>query len=141
MAVDRVRGAYLATLVLVALAAGCGREEKQASISKPEFVKEANAICARGNEAMANAAPPAAAGDVEAATAFSRVFVPNVRNQIREIRALGFPKGDVHTLDALFTDAESLLRRAEQDPASLDGHAFDDVNARLTAYGLWVCGS
>ncbi len=70
-----------------------------------------------------------------------RVFVPGIRDQLRELRALGYPKGDKAVLVAIFDDAEAVLRRAEHDPSTIDGHSFDDVNRRLTAYGLNVCGS
>jgi len=128
-------------LVLVLAATGC-RHGSSATISKDEYVKSGNLICVRGNEQIAAAArQPAPGASPDAFATFVRVFVPGIRDEIRQLRALGYPKGDKTELVALYNDAESILRRAELEPSTIDGHAFDDVNRRLAAYGLTVCAS
>lgn len=139
--------AALVAAVVLVLVGACGQSGREPPapvprISKEEFVREGNAICARGNEEIAKVArQPSPDASDEAAATFARVFVPGIRDQISQMRALGYPEGDETVLDDVFNDAEDILRRAELDPRTIDGHAFDDVNARLTAYGLTVCGS
>lgn len=118
----------------------CGGSDP--GITKAEYLREGNAICSRGNEqiaAVAKQPPPGASAD--AVATFGRVFVPGIRDQIRQLRALGYPKGDKAELEAAFGQAAKILDRAERDPATIDGHAFDDVNSRLSSYGLTICGS
>ncbi len=128
-------------LTIITSFPGCGGGNGD-HISKEEYVRAGNAICANGNERIAAVArQPSADADADTLATFVRVFVPGIRDQLRQLRALGFPTGDRRTLESMFDDAETILRRAENDPSTIDGHAFDDVNRRLTAYGLRVCGS
>lgn len=130
-----------AIVALLLVTSGCRRHAAEA-ISRADYVKSGNAICARGNEQIsAVARQPTPGASEDAFATFVRAFVPGIRQEIRELRALGFPKGDKDALNAIFNDAEAVLSRAEHDPSTIDGHAFDDVNRRLTSYGLRVCGS
>lgn len=126
--------------ILFLCAAGCGRSDP--GITKAEYLREGNAICSRGNEKIAAIArqPPAGA-DADALSTFVRAFVPGIRDQLRQLKELGYPNGDKAELSAIFADASAILDRAERDPATVDGRAFDGVNHRLTSYGLNVCGS
>jgi hypothetical protein len=70
------------------------------------------------------------------------MLIPLIRDQVSQIRALGFPTADADMLAAVFDDLDAILDRAEADPSvmMMDSTAlFADVNARLAAYGLDVC--
>jgi len=122
------------------LAAGCGGGDP--AISKAEYVREGNAICIRGNaEIAAKAKQPSPNADADIIRKFIEIFIPGIRDQLHQLRSLGYPKGDKAELEAIFNDAEALLARVERNPSLLDGHLFDEVNRRLTAYGLRICGS
>ncbi len=138
----RLWGRAAALVLLALVATGCGGGDDSPAISKVEYLKLGNVICVNGNERIAAVArQPAAGADPDALATFVRVFVPGIRDQLRQLRALGYPEGDKAVLVAIFDDAEAVLRRAERDPSTIDGHSFDDVNRRLTAYGLNICGS
>jgi hypothetical protein len=138
-------------LVVVAMAglfvAACGDDDGE-SITKDDFVEQANAICADGNDELDAAGEDVDFNDEDAFSAFvTDELVPSVRQQIADIRDLGFPEGDEDELDAILDDASADVDNIEDDPASV-GEAFsnnedpfDDVNQRLNDYGLTECGS
>jgi hypothetical protein len=113
-------------------------------ITKDEFVTRANAVCAARNAELASAGAEVDPADADAvATYATDVLVPNVRGQLDDIRALGFPADDAELLDATLTDAGIALDTIESDPAVLTGseNPFAAVNATLTDYGLTECAA
>jgi hypothetical protein len=138
-------------------ATGCGSGDdtssESAALTKAEFVKQANAICKKGNatfesefEAFAkehnlneNKAPSKAVQE----EAIDQIAVPRISSQVEEIRALGTPKGDDGELEGILTGVEEGLEEAEENPAVLFGEApskFKQVNKETREYGLTVCG-
>lgn len=153
-----------ATLVLLALAlalAGCGggggsteSSESTSALSKAEFVKKGNAICASTEkEIEANVEkftkeqnfsatkPPS---EKQIAELAEQVLVPKVRQQLDEIRALGTPSGDEGEVEAILAAAEEALRETEANPSVFGKGGvgpFAKVNKLSREYGLTVCGS
>ena len=134
-------------LVLVSLAgvllASCSDDE---SISKDDFLEQANEICAEGSEELEEATADLDFEDEEEATEFLEgEFRDNIQGQIDDIRDLGFPEGDEDELDEMLNDAEDALDDLVADPEaafSEEGEdPFADVNERLVDYGLEECGS
>lgn len=148
----------LALAALVAFAAGCGSggsdsTESTASISKADFLKQANAICEEGNENI-NAKfeeftkennlseteePPKEVQE----EAIEEVLIPAINTQIEEIRALGTPEGDEGELEEVFSSEEGVLEEAEEEPTILFENTATQKEANKVAreYGLTVCGS
>jgi hypothetical protein len=118
-------------------------------ISQEAFLEQANQVCRDGNQALAAAtadlADDLSPDDAEAIADFAtNVYVPNIRQQLEDIRAIGFPPGEEDTIEGLLTDAEAALAEVETDPAAafLGGtDPFAEVNPELEAYGLTECGS
>ncbi|WP_148615073.1 hypothetical protein [Nocardioides rubriscoriae] len=112
--------------------------------TKDEFVTRANEVCAAGNGELATAGADVDPQDPDAVAAFATdVLVPNVRGQLEDIRALGFPEDDAELLDSTLTDASTALDEIEADPTLLTGdeNPFAEVNTALTDYGLTECAS
>jgi len=136
--------------------AGCGGGGDDSSsgpaISKAVFIKKADAVCQGGNERMEvdfaaflkekkNIKKPSQADYEELV---GEVVVPNLRREIKEIRALGAPSGDEDKVDAYLEAVEEGLETAEDDPtvAVKSSEAVFGVSSRLAKeYGLEVCGS
>ena len=155
----RLRSLLLVPAALLAIGlAGCSDDEGPASgdssvpgepISQEAFLEQANQVCRDGNQALAAAtadlADDLSPDDAEAIADFAtNVYVPNIRQQLEDIRAIGFPPGEEDTIEGLLTDAEAALAEVETDPAAafLGGtDPFADVNPELEAYGLTECGS
>lgn len=72
---------------------------------------------------------------------FKEMVIPSIRQQVADMRALGFPEGDEGTLGAIFDDTEIVLDDLEEDPDPLGRpqNPFASLNRRLGEYGLTTC--
>jgi hypothetical protein len=143
-------------LALSLLAAGCGGGSDDSStgptISKAVFIKKADAVCSGGNKRMEvafahfleenkNIKHPSKA-DFEALV--GKVLIPNVDQEIKEIRALGAPSGDEDKIGEIITALEEGVETAEGNPQAVvnSSEAVFGISSRLAKeYGLEVCGS
>jgi hypothetical protein len=152
--------ALLAALMAVALiAAGCGSSDDSttdstASLTKAEFLKQGNAVCAAGNKKLEagfesfakenNLKENKKPTDAQFEELAETVLVPGVQGQIDGLRALGTPEGDEGELDELLTSAEEVVEEVEEEPlliAEENGEEpFATVNQEASAYGLTTCG-
>jgi hypothetical protein len=125
--------------------AGCGGGS--GALSKAEFDKQANAICARGT-AEVNAAGkrmftsrPSQAQLV----AFARsTVIPNIQSQISQVRKLKPPSGDRKTVDGILASAQAALDKVKANPALVAQNGpgpFAEADRRARAYGLTACAS
>ena len=143
VAAPRVLPMRKATMILVVfLLAACGGGSSD--ISKEDFLAEADKICEEGDakiEADTADLDIESMSEDEIADAIKDIVIPNIREQISDIRDLGFPKDDADELDAIFDDAEDVLDAGEEDPSTfISGDPFADVNVQLSDYGFTNCG-
>jgi len=153
--------ALLAVLVaLAALAAGvagCGGGDDgdtgtTASLTKAEFLKQADAICKRENSKLESefeefakesgfqGKEPSKEQNVEV---IEEVLVPNVSNQRDEIEELGAPDGEEDKVEAILDALGEGIEEVEGDPeAVLDPQSdpFGKANELAGDYGLKACG-
>jgi hypothetical protein len=132
-------------IALVSLfAAGCGGGDDDKALSKAEYLKQGNAICKKGNDAIDAAGQALGESPTKAQiTAFATdTLIPSVSTQIKDLRALDPPEEDADTLTALYDDAEAALEKIKANPETVasENDPFADVNKRATAYGLTECG-
>ena len=153
--------ALLAALGAIALlVAGCGSSDNgttdttTASLTKAEFLKQGNAICAAGNKKLEagfesfgkehNLSEKKEPTEAEFEELAETVLVPGVQSQVEGLRALGTPEGDEGELDELLTSAEEAVEEVEEEPqliAEENGEEpFSTVNKEARAYGLTTCG-
>jgi ABC-type phosphate/phosphonate transport system substrate-binding protein len=143
-------------LAVVPIAGGCGGgsddSSADATISKAAFVKKADAVCLHGNkrmevafarflEANKNIKRPS---DADFEELVGKVLVPNVKREIKEIRALGAPSDDEDKVGEIVTALEEGLETAEGNPQAAvnSSEAVFGISSRLAKeYGLEVCGS
>lgn len=123
-----------------------------AAIAKPEFLRQANAICAKANQELvktsedftkeknlseSNQPTDAQLGEL------TKLVMPAINRQVEELRALGAPAGDEAEVDAILSAVEGAIEEGEQDPAAIygaDGGAFARANQLAVDYGLNKCG-
>jgi hypothetical protein len=100
-----------------------GKTVQPGSLSKSEFVKQANAICEKGKKeglAKMSAYVKAHKGSSEAANlkliseAIRTVFIPQIQNQVDAIRALGAPAGEEAQVEGFLTALEEDAEAARQ---------------------------
>lgn len=133
------RLAVAASLVVAALGlSGCGDDDSAAgSIPKEEFLEAANAICEEGAAEIEAAEAEAAFGP----DFFIGTVIPSIRQQMADMRALGFPEGDEEAVGSIFDDTEAVLDTIEADAESVGSapNPFAGLNERMDDYGLTVC--
>jgi len=141
-------------LAIAMVAAGCGGgddETTTASISKAAFIKRTNAICQKFDERIANglAAYIAEHKDIEEPTEAdyarltSTVLVPNVEEELDEMRAVGLPSGDEDEVEEYFELIEQGIETAESEPIALaaeEEKVFGPAAELARSYGLANCG-
>lgn len=157
--------AALFGVLAIALVAGCGggddtssggggdSSEAASSLTKPEFIKQADKICADGNESIAAEAEEFAEEndiDTEKPTTaqqeevVSDVVAPAIREQAEKIDDLGAPSGEEDEVTAIVEAVESGADEAEASPETLvegDEGPFEEANELASKFGLKVCGS
>lgn len=147
--------AVLAALVaILVIVAGCGggSDSTSSSITKAQFIKQADAICEKGNKEneaefeefakehnLSEKKEPSKAQQEEA---ISEIVAPSVQKQIEEIDALGAPEGDEAKIEAMVGAVEEGVEEIEADPTSLiEGKNPLGKGSKLAKeYGLKTCG-
>jgi hypothetical protein len=149
--VNRKIAAAAALAVLVAMfASGCGSSStsSKTALTKTEFVAKANAICKKGNAALAKAAKTqfggAQPGTSQVAAFGTKTDIPNIEGQITAIEALGAPSGDEAQVKAILDAVHQGLTTVKDDPtlfAQQGNTAFAKANGLSKAYGLDQCAA
>jgi len=131
------------------LIAGCGGDDSSDStataLTKSEYLKQGNAICAKGGKATDQLANQAFSKNQKPTQAqleqFTSQAAPIVQQHINGLKALGAPAGDEQQVNTIIDDAQSALDEVKQDPSQfLKGDPFKKANQEAEAYGLTACG-
>jgi hypothetical protein len=160
---SRLIGLFAVLAAAIVVIGGCGNSEDAAGttaaseqttpeLTKAQFVKQANAICAKGNEELnkgfqrflkqhnvPEGQPPSPKQLGEVA---ETIVVPVVGNQIEEIRALGAPSGEEEQVETFLAAAEAGVEKSEKEPKSLlnaKGSPFEKANELARESGLRAC--
>jgi hypothetical protein len=150
-------GLLAAVVAIAMIAAGCGSSDDNTdstgSLTKAEFVKQGNAICAKGNKeieegfeefAKENNLPKnKRPSQAQLAEAVEEVVLPAVNEQVESIRALGLPKEGGKEADEVLAAAEQGIEKGEEDPARLASEKndpFAEANKKAREFGLTKCG-
>jgi hypothetical protein len=148
-------GLAVAAILTVGLVqVGCGSSNDNsttsttAALSKAAFLKQGNAICAKGNKATnklgnqifpnKNAKPTQAEK-----TQFENALITNIQGQINGVKALGAPAGDSAKVNAIVNTAQAALDNIKKNPSILfasNTDPFAKANKLTNAYGLTACG-
>jgi hypothetical protein len=161
-----------ASLAAGLIAAGCGDDDEDTTtaatttetgatgatgvaggepLSKSEFIRQADEICREGDRQIDQRAEDFFGGleqdpgSAELEEFASEVVIPNIQQQIDEIRSLTPPEGDDDEVSAILDAAQEGLDELEADPSSIDegpdaGGAFAEANRLAQDYGLKECG-
>ena len=132
-------------------AAGCGGDDDEetttAALSKQEFIKQGDEICAKADKQLDQAGRELGKGkpSQQAIEQFATEnVVPNIQGQIDAVRALGIPEGDEEQINATLDDAQEAIDQLKQDPSQLvNGPAdkqLDQAGNELKQYGFKKCG-
>ena len=145
-------------LILALAAASCGEDEPRttsrepSSLTKGEFLKQGNAICAKGNDEINRrferysrkhlTGDGPIPSEHSYAKASARIVLPLVTNEVEEIRELGTPDGDGGRVEKILRAFEKGVEAGERDPTLIAGqgpYAFTEAHERAIDYGLVSC--
>jgi hypothetical protein len=140
----------VAALAAALIAAGCGGDDDDDDIAdRAALIQEADAICAEGDrEIDAEAQDVFGGAQQEPPPAEQEAFVedtviPNIQDQIDQLRELDPPDEDADEFTAILDEAQAALDELEQDPAAFVGggqNPFAEVNQMAREFGLEECG-
>jgi ABC-type lipoprotein release transport system permease subunit len=135
-------------MALALIAAGCGggddnSDSTTTSLTKGEWIAQADAICQQGNQEIEQAArqqfgnqKPTAAEVQQFGTGTA---LPNTQTQVDKIRALGAPSGDEDEVNKILDTVQADIDKAKS-AGNVEDSTFADGNALAKQYGLKVCG-
>jgi hypothetical protein len=143
-----IAGGFLIALLLV----GCGDDSSEGSISKVQFIEQADEVCKEANKRMEAAfvehlkenrsiRRPSSPALEELV---GKVLVPNIKREIEELEALGAPDGEGEEIDEILTALEEGVETAERNPkvVTANSDTVFGIATRLAGeYGLKVCGN
>ncbi len=142
---------------LAAIAVGCGGGGDSTTtvvLAKPQFIKQADAICERADaeqeaslQAYAKEHPESVGNKALESKPVQEdlvlvVGLPPLQVEAEEIGALGAPQDDADQVKAIVAGMEKAVAEAEEDPLSMtaeSGGPFAPVNKLAKAYGLQAC--
>lgn len=126
-------------------ASGASGASGAAGLLPADFIAEADAICAKGDDQINKAAESLGqnASEADQVKFVKAVVVPSIQSQIDDVRALGDPDTGADELSTFLDDSESALDKLESDPAAVFGgdDPFADVETQAKELGLEECGS
>jgi hypothetical protein len=145
--------------LLAIIVAGCGggsdstgTEATTSSLTKAEFLKQGNAICAKGNTEIEegfeefakehNFSQKSQPSKAELEEAVETIVIPKVRRQVEGIAALGVPSEGGKEAEEVLAAAEKALEEGEENPALMAGEGddpFAKVNKMAKEFGLVKC--
>jgi hypothetical protein len=150
-------------LTIGLIVTGCGDSDSDtngdtnggstASLTKAQFIKQADAICKAGSKEIEDETEAYAKEngidvskeptDKQKEELVVEVIVPNIAGQADKIGALGAPSGEEDQVDEILTGIETAAAETSDDPSiviSGKEGAFADVNKLAQDFGLEVCG-
>lgn len=143
-----IAAALTALAALSLIIVGCGGgDDSTASLTKAQYIKQANAICKKGEEERAALLQSATENvnreftDAEKEKVVMTVFVPPYRKTIKELKALGLPEGDEEKAEAIVKAMEESAKKIEAEPLKglEDISQFEEPNKLASDYGLTNC--
>lgn len=135
------------------LFAGCGGDDDGSgtveSLTKAQFVKQADAICAKYNRKGERQVQKVVKSfnldqgepDKDVATkAIAAVAIPILEEQTEELRALPVPDGEEQEVGLIIERQEQSLEKVEDEPLfRVSGNPYEELNKPAADYGLVEC--
>ena len=149
--VGRVVASIIGVLVVLAVGVGCGGGDDD-SLSKAEFVKQADEICARKEAeknkdleaAFQKAGKEGKSGKKVEEELVTGTALPPISEMTEELKDLGAPSGEEDQVDAMIKALEEEIEKIEGDPASVlagTSGGFDKANQLAQKMGLKACNA
>jgi hypothetical protein len=137
---------------ILMIAGGCGSgggsdEVTESSISKPKYVAELDATCGRFDKEIQTDFTvylkkiEQDETKIVPADIVETILVPNMEEELDEIRSLGAPQGEVAKVEAIIGAIERTLEKREEKPETAMNESFwGDATPLAEKFGLKICG-
>jgi hypothetical protein len=138
--------ALVAFVMAGSIVSGCGGSDQAASLTKSQFVREANSICRNAEHqrltALSNSNTEDAGNEPDQAELMTDIALPPVQEMTEELAELGIPTGDETEVQAIISAFEQGIATVNEDPTNVSAgmRAFSDATKLAEAYGLTDCG-
>lgn len=148
--------ALVAALAVISMiVAGCGGSDDStdsSGLTKAEFLKQGNAICAKGNKEIEkgfeefgteNGLENKQPSKAQLTEAIETVVLPAVSDQVEGIEGLEPPSGEEAKVEEITDAAAEAVEKGEEDPVALTtekADPFAKANELANDYGLTKCG-
>jgi hypothetical protein len=150
--------ALLAALAALALiVAGCGSgggstSSESSSLTKAELIKQGDAICKKGEEALEEEANEFAKENgidtnkptkAQQEEVIEQVVAPSLHKQAEELRELGTPSGEESAVEEIFDSLEKGTEELEAEPEALlkGTNPVEEASKLAREYGFKECGN
>lgn len=123
--------------------AGTGTDTTSASLTKDEWISQADAICKASNATIEAGSPGNGATAEEVDAFISDTVVPAIQSQLDDIRGLGTPTEEGAQATGIVDEAQTALDQLKADPTALrnEEDPFAKANADARAFGMKECGN
>jgi len=148
MSIRTGKRSLCAALVVGLMITGCGGgSDSTASLTKAQFVKQADAICRKVDKSQTAGldkltkefSDPTKITKAVQKTWILEQGLPSVQQEAEEIAALGAPSGDEEQVAAIVKGIEEAVKKAEKDPLKSLESSFTGANNLAAKYGLKDC--
>lgn len=140
--------AFVACAVIAAGAAGCGGDDgggdttATETLTKEEWIQQADQICSAGDADIQQAAQDAGLNNnstpQELTDFYTDTVLPAVEDQRDQIEALPVPEGEEDSISAITDALDQAISDSQANPG--DSSTFKEVNQLAQDYGLTSCG-
>lgn len=150
--VGLLMAAFVALLVSGCGGGGGGEQVTASSISKAQFVKQADAACEKNRKQIETGLSAYFGGlsgeesqakkEARLSEAVETIVTPKLQKELAEIRALGAPEDDRDKVEAIVDAIGEAVSKLEEDPVQIESSTqiFADAQKLAKEYGLTVCG-
>jgi hypothetical protein len=135
--------AFAAFLAVGVVVVGCGGDDD--TLTKAQFINQADAICKQGNKRIDAAAKEIFTTKQEPSKAQLTQFatdtlIPDIQGQVDDVRALNEPSEDEDQVNTFLDSAQAELDKGKEDPLYMtSSKSFSETNKLGKAYGFKVC--
>ena len=142
-------------LLLAACGSGDGSTETSGSLSKADFVRQAEAACKKAKDEIVGknfaqirklAKDPKAREDFEYKLVKTTV-IPALEHEVEQVKALGAPPGEAARVEKMLVLTEGAIEEAKTEPETyvsgddyrFGSEHFGDAHKQALAYGIDNC--
>jgi hypothetical protein len=139
--------AVLIAIALVVAGCGGGGSSSTTALTKAQYLKQANAICKKGqqereaavNELAEEIKPGAEVGELPKA-GLVKAIIPPLGNMVDELAALPAPEGDEEQVEEIVEAYEKPVEEIEEDESvAFKGGVFQEADKKALKYGIEDC--